>query len=240
MAYYNTVSTPMETCTKLTKSDIWTDANGDQPLYHELDGYIMYLAVAARPHIAHAASDLNQFNDAFGNSHWTAAKSVLRYLKGTADLENKIFEGFVDADYACGGSIGDRCFYTGYVFLMSLGAISWESRKQRTLAVSTTEAEYMAVSDATEQVLHLRRFLLELGVPEAQTVKLYNDTFCAQKLALNPVFHPRTKHIDIRHHFVLEVDHASSSDMIAVVFMKALTKNSHERCTKSLGLLNNL
>jgi hypothetical protein len=121
--------------------------------YQSLVGSLMYLAVSTRPDIAHAVSMLSQFNANFGEQHWRAAKRVLRYLKNTENLglmfkkSGQELVGYADADW--GASIDDRRSYTGYVFNFANAAVSWESRKQRTVAMSSTEAEYMALSEST-------------------------------------------------------------------------------------------
>ncbi|XP_074099282.1 uncharacterized protein LOC141527613 [Cotesia typhae] len=116
------------------------------PEYRELVGSLMYLSVATRPDIAHTVSVLSQFNERPNEEHWGAAKRVLRYLKGTTNLSlvynrpvDKI-TGYADADW--GNDPADSKSYTGYVFLLAGAAISWKSRKQRTVALSTTEAEF--------------------------------------------------------------------------------------------------
>ena len=248
MSDCNPVSTPAVVGSRLAKGEAWQESDGERPPYRELIGCLLYLSVATRPDISHVVSSLSQYNDHFGVSHWSAAKRVLRYLKGTSDLGisyqlgDGTVTGYVDADY--GGSMDDRRSFTGYVFIMNGGAVTWDSRKQRTVAVSTTEAEYMALSDAAKEVLHLQAFLSELGVSEADKLVLFNDNFSAQKLATNPVFHARTKHIDVRHHFVREVvesgklvlQHIPSSDMPADVLTKPLPNPKHQRCAQLLGL----
>ncbi|XP_063828471.1 uncharacterized protein LOC135077861 [Ostrinia nubilalis] len=141
------VSTPMESGTKLVLPDI----NEEKPElpYQQLIGSLMYIAIGTRPDIAHTVSVLSQFNAHYGEVHWRAAKRVLRYLKASKD-KRLIFKktgdmiGYADADY--GSNLVDRRSYTGYVFQMSGSSVSWESRKQRTVAQSTTEAEYMALN----------------------------------------------------------------------------------------------
>ncbi|XP_071581029.1 uncharacterized protein [Temnothorax nylanderi] len=120
--------------------------------YRELVGYLTYLALATRPDISFAASCLGQFNNSYGKAHcWVAAKRVLRYLKGTLDLglvyspDVKPLKGYVDSDW--GNCPDDRRSYSGYVFALSGSPISWDARKQRTVALSSTEAEYMALTD---------------------------------------------------------------------------------------------
>ena len=208
----------------------------------------MYLAVATRPDIAHAVSALSQFNTCFGQVHWTAAERVLRYLKGSADLgltyeqRRKSLIGYVDADWA--GCVVDRRSYTGYTFILANSAISWNSKKQRTVALSSTEAEYMGLAEASKEAIHLRNFLTELGFESISDAKVFNDNMGAQRLAENPIFHARSKHIDIRHHFVREtlrnklikLEHVSTEDVAADMLTKALTRPKHQRCVKLMGL----
>lgn len=207
----------------------------------------MYLATCTRPDIAYAVSHLSQFNTCFNREHWTAAKRVLRYLKGTSDLgltytkNEKSIEGFVDADWTnC--SI-DRRSYSGFAFTLSGCPISWESRKQKTVALSSTEAEYMALSEAAKQATYLIRLLSAFGIPDV-TIKIFCDNNGAIKLAENPVFHARSKHIDIRHHFVREVlnqgaisvAHISTTDMASDFLTKALPASKFKKCLSNLGL----
>ena len=106
---------------------------------------------------------------------------------------------YTDADW--GSCLVDRKSYTGYVFLIGGTAVSWGSRKQRSVALSSTEAEYMALTDAAKEAIYMKKLLKSLGV-NLETIILRNDNIGAEKLSGNPVFHARSKHIDIRHHFV--------------------------------------
>lgn len=163
----------------------------------------------------------------------------IRYLKGT--INNGLFYtktgknliGYTDADW---GNCGlDRRSYTGSVFLLANAAISWESRKQRTVALSSTEAEYTALSDAAREAIYLSRFLSEIGLPSLSKVTLHNDNQGAAKLAVNPVFHSRSKHIDIRCHFIrhalvehrIDLIYTPTEDMVADILTKALPSNKH-------------
>lgn len=107
-------------------------------------------------------------------------------------------KGYVDADWA--NCVDDRRSYTGYSFIFAGSLISWESKKQKTVALSSTEAEYMA--EAAKETIYLRKFFTELGFADLAEVKLFSDNCGALRLSENPVFHNRTKHIDVRHHFV--------------------------------------
>lgn len=210
----------------------------------------MYLAVATRPDLAYTVSVLSQFNHNHGKTHWCAAKRVLRYLQGSAE-HALLFEkteqpliGYVDADW--GADIDDRASHTGYVFKLAGAAITWESRKQRTVALSSTEAEYIALSEAAKEAVYLRTFLKEIGCQDQVTgmTTIYCDNQSAQKLMKNPVYHSRSKHIDIRYHYVreifqngdIDVRYISTQEMIADVLTKGLFKPSHEKCVKGLGV----
>src|SRR5690349_24524472 len=114
----------------------------------------------------------------------------------------KAIEGYSDADW--GGSPDDRRSTTGYVFILNGGAITWNSKKQPTVALSTTEAEYMALAQATKEAIWLQRFLAEIGVDSPAKMVIYSDNQSAISLARNSTFHARTKHIDIQHHFLRE------------------------------------
>lgn len=137
----------------------------------------------------------------------------------------------------------DRRSYTGYAFILNGGAVTWDSKKQKTVALSSTEAEYMALAEATREVLYLRKLLHDFDLNVEEFV-IINDNMGAGKLASNPVFHGRTKHIDIRHHFVREameeglitIRHAPTEEMAADILTKGLSKDKHHRCVQMLGL----
>lgn len=240
------VSTPMDPSVKLTKQDR-TEEDCKLP-YRELVGALMYLAICTRPDITYAVSHLSQFNDCYGKIHWTAAKRVLRYLKGTKDLgimftkDSRPLRGFADADWA--NCPVDRRSYTGYAFVLNGSPISWNSRKQRTVVLSSTEAEYMAMSEANKEAIYLRQFLAELGEDDSVSTILMNDNMGALKLAENPSFHARSKHIDLRYHLIrdavkdgtLKVEYTSMDTMAADILTKALPSPKLEKCTYMLGL----
>lgn len=241
------MSTPLDANVKMAKTDPREEHDEDRPPYRELVGALLYLSVATRPDIAHAASLLSQYNDCFGRAHWAAAKRVLRYLKGTTRFgilfgsRQSPLTGFVDADW--GGSVDDRRSFTGYAFLWNGGIISWESKKQRTVALSSTESEYKALGEAAKEAVYLLCFLSEMGIEDSQSVKIFNN-LGAQKLAENPILHGRTKHIEIRHHFVrdllksgqVKLGHVSTEMMPADMLTKGLPKPKHWKCLDLLGV----
>ena len=170
---------------------------------------LQYAAGGTRPDIAYAVSTIAKFCHQPTELHMTAAKRVLRYLKQTRDLNLTYIKntpeaiiGYSNADWA--GDVKDRWSTSGNAFLLGGGAIMWSSRKQSSVALSTVEAEYMALSVATQEAIWLRQLQEELGVTEAGPTLIYEDNQGAISMAKNPVFHKRTKHVQIRYHFVRE------------------------------------
>lgn len=242
------VSTPLNPGTKLNKDEEEQSSENQGLPYRELIGALMYLAVCTRPDIAYSVSYLSQFNNCFQTCHWIAAKRVLRYLQGTRNTglrfrkTGRTLEGYVDADWA--NCPYDRKSYTGYAFTLGGCPISWETRKQRTVALSSTEAEYMALAEAAKEAVYLRRLLCSIGFEALARVRILCDNNGARKLAENPVFHNRSKHIDVRHHYVrevlergeLKIIYTSTDEMTADILTKGLPRQKHLRCMKLLGL----
>ena len=172
MADSKSVSTPMDIGVKLTHPEGAMEKKYAELPYRELVGALMYLATATRPDIAHAVSFLSQFLTNYRQEHWTATKRVLRYLRGTPGIGitygcgGSSIIGFSDSDW--GNCLTDRRSYTGYIFMYNGGAVSWESRKQRTVALSSTEAEYMALTEASKEAIHLKGLLKFLSRNEIQ------------------------------------------------------------------------
>ncbi|GBM59824.1 Retrovirus-related Pol polyprotein from transposon TNT 1-94 [Araneus ventricosus] len=220
----------------------------DKLPYRELIGSLNYLAVCTRPDIAYSISKLSQYLTRYDKSHWLSAKRVLRYLKKTInfvlvfELDDKVVYGYSDSDW--GNSQEDRKTYSGYCFMLSNSVLSWESRKQKTVALSYTESEYISLSDSCKEVLYLQKLLseLDLGVLCKQ-ITVNVDNYSAIKLGENSLFHSRTKHIDIRHHFIrdvledgkIAVKHVSTSKMEADILTKPLGSLKHYECLKIIN-----
>ena len=145
-------------------------------------------------------------------------KRLLRYLTGTRDATLRfsrgnatdlVLTGYCDADWA--GDPDTRRSTTGYVFMLCGASISWASKLQPTVALSSAEAEYMALSAAVQEAVYLRRLLSDLGYPQEQPTVIYEDNQGCIAMSNNPVMHKRTKHIDIRYHFVRE--HVESQEI---------------------------
>ncbi|KAL2248135.1 UNVERIFIED_CONTAM: Retrovirus-related Pol polyprotein from transposon TNT 1-94 [Sesamum indicum] len=174
--------------------------------YASAIGSMMYAMICTRPDIAHAVGVVSRFMSNPGVMHWKAVKWILRYLKGTKDRalvfgKGKLtLFGFVDADFA-GSDYDRRRSTTGYVFTYGGTTVSWVSKLQKVVTLSTTEAEYVAVTEAAKELIWLQHFLGELGKPQADMI-LHSDSQSTIHLAKNPAFHSRTKHIEIKYHFI--------------------------------------
>lgn len=241
-----TVSTPMEAGLSLDKGE---DVVCKKIFpYQQLLGSLMYLSVLTRPDISYAVSYLSQFNNCYTETHWKHAKRILKYLKGTRNYglcfgrTDKSLECYVDADW--GSNTFDRKSNTGFCFTFVGGPISWESRKQKTVALSSTEAEYMAMSEASKEAIYLKNLFFELtGVD--QCITLFNDNMGAQKLSMNSVFHKRSKHIDVKHHFLRDVvakkwvqlKYLDTANMPADVLTKSLSSVKHLKFIDKLGIM---
>ena len=242
------VGTPVDPGSHLLKATEDEEAV-DQQLYQSLVGSLMYLSVCTRPDIAYAVSTLARFSNKPNRSHWTAAKRVLRYLRGTDDYgiaftksDSGECMGYSDADWA--GDQEDRRSTSGYLFLMTGGPVSWKSRKQESVALSTAEAEYIALSSAAQETVWLRRLITELGSELEGPTTLMEDNQSAIAMAKNPQFHGRAKHIDIRHHFIREkvnggdikLIYCPTGDMIADMLTKGLNRHQLKNLMARAGV----
>ena len=168
--------------------------------YREAIGSLMYAAIGTRPDIAFAVSTLSQFLENPGEVHWEGVKRIFRYLLGTKNWrltyggEQSDLVGYTDAD---GASQPHRRAISGYAFLIDGGAVSWGSRKQELVTLSTAEAEYVAATHAAKEGIWLRRLIGEVFEPIVGPTTLYCDNQSAVAIATNGNFHARTKHIDI-------------------------------------------
>ena len=213
----------------------------DEPGYRAIVGSLIYAMTCTRPDLSWIVSKLSQHLSRPTEGDWTLLKQVLRYLKGTVDLKMNFSKtnselqlvGYSDADWA--SSVEDRRSTTGYYFqLNSEGpAISWKSRKQQTVALSTCEAEYMALCETSQEALYLSCVFRDLSgnVNESPT-QIYGDNQGSLDLVRNPVKHNKSKHIDIKYHFIrdlcttnkINLSHVRTDDNIADIMTKSLPK----------------
>lgn len=214
-----------------------------------LVGSLIYASMCTRPDLSWVVSRLSQHLSKPNKGDWMLLKQVIRYIKGTLDFKlcfmkssnNLSLIGYSDADWA---NSEDRRSTTGYYFALNNAgaAVSWKSRKQPTVALSTCEAEYMALTETTQEAIYLKQILSDLNVGSVEPIQLYGDNQGAIAIVKNPVKHNRTKHIDIKYHFIREryysniftLNYIVSENNIADVMTKPLSKCKLQKFRKSL------
>jgi len=239
-------NTPMNTNEKLRSLD--ETGKADASLYRSLIGRLIYVT-HSRPDVSFAVGVLSRFMHNPSRHHLGAAKRVLRYLAGTINfgiwyrkVENFSLKGYSDSDW--GGSAEDGRSTTGNCFLLGSAAVCWSSKKQATIALSTTEAEYVAVTATSCQAVWLRRLMGDIGMKQNKATEIFCDNESAIMLGRNPVFHSRTKHIEIKHHFVRELvakgevklESCGTKEQPADLMTKSLPFAKHEKFCIELGL----
>jgi hypothetical protein len=217
--------------------------------YREAVGSLMYLAVSSRPDIATAVNIVSRYLNDPGQEHWTAVKRILRYLRGTPDLKltlggtsKLVLNGYADADW--GGDLDQRKSTTGYIIRLGDSVISWRSRRQPTVAKSTTEAEYMSLSDCISEMLYLLPILDAMGYESAEAIRVMEDNQGCIAVANNAINNSRAKHIDISYHFIrdyiqkgkFQVVYCETLKMIADIMTKPLSKYLFETHRKAMNL----
>jgi len=251
------VSTPLDKniiLHKRTTADPQADPSVIKDYQTKL-GCIMYAAIGTLPQLAYAVQTLSQFSTNPGPEHITALKRTFRYLAhvkskkmglvygGTQNWPTEV-TGYTDADW--GSNPNDRLSISGFAFLLGGGAISWSSKKQTAVALSSTEAEYMAASHAARHAIWLQRLLSDIGFPISRPTTLFIDNQSTLALTQDVKFHQRTKHIDIQYHFLrdqvisgtISTFYCQTNEMIADIMTKALDRPQHTRLTEDLGVLS--
>ena len=240
-------ATPMEKDIKLRKfeANMMSDSQREYVEnfpYQNIVGALLYLSINTRPDISYAVGVLARFSK---NPNYRACKALLRvliYLRATAERgirytgDDLRVYAYSDADWA--GDLNSRRSTTGYVVYAAGGPIAWQSKLQTTIAVSTMEAEYMAAFGAIQELIWTKGVLSELDFDYVGPMILHMDSKSAMALAKNPTHHKRSKHIDIKYHWLREhsyesgtVDlvHCATGDMVADVMTKALDGPLHEK-----------
>ena len=211
----------------------------DLKLYQSIVGSLIYAAISTRPDISHAVNMISRYLANPGPAHLVAAKRILRYIKGTTNI-GLTFDGnnttvsiigYADADWA--GDYDERKSTTGYIVMIGNCMVSWASKKQSTVSLSSAEAEYMAISSSLQEIKWIRQLLNELYIVNQGEPSVLNiDNQAAITISQNDVDHSRTKHIDIRHHFIrdsiknkeVQVKWISTHGQLADIFTKPLMK----------------
>ncbi|PPQ85111.1 hypothetical protein CVT26_005400 [Gymnopilus dilepis] len=247
------LSLPMDPNTQLTtaQSPATTEEFAkmrDIP-YQEAVGSLMYASLSTRPDITYAVQVVSRFAKNPGPAHWEAVQQIFRYLKGTKDLwltfggKVKELTGYADAD---GSMAEDRHAISGYTFLLHGGAVSWSTKRQEIISLSTTESEYVAVTYASKEALWLRSLISQLFDTTLTSTTLFSDNQSAITLTKDHQYHARTKHIDIRFHFIrwivengsLHLVYCPTDEMVADVLTKALPSPKVKHFASELGLVS--
>lgn len=242
----NSVHNPIVPGCKLLK-----DRNGvcvDETLFKQMVGCLMYLT-ATRPDLMFAVSLISRYMAKPTELHLMAAKRILRYLKGTIGLG--VFDkkggceglvGYADSDYT--GDIEDRKSTSCYVFMLGSGAVAWSSKKQPIVTLSTTEAEFVAAAACASQAVWMKRIIEKLSREKSKCTTIICDNSSKIKLSKNPVLHGRSKHIDVRFHFLrdltregaVELVYYETHDQLADVITKPFTVDAFQRFRRQLGV----
>ncbi|CAM8951267.1 unnamed protein product [Rhodiola kirilowii] len=234
MADCNPCQVPMEARLKLSK--VSTHPPTDATFYRSIVGCLRYL-VNTRPDISYAVGYLNRFVETPTTKHWNAVKHILRYLAGIKNMgcyyprkkgvELPTLMGYCDSDMA--GDVDDRKSTTGVFFKLGQSMITWQSQKQKVVALSSCEAEYITATTAACQAIWLARLLSELLKTEPKCVTLKVDNKSTISLCKNPVFHDRSKHIDTRYHFIRECVEGGKIPFVRNMFVRS-SKEAAIKC----------
>ena len=223
----------------------------DVKSYQRALGALMYPMLCTRPDLAYAIGALGRHAATPGEDHQRALDRVFRYLKWTKDwslvyqrgsASGHILAGYADADWA--NDLSDRSSTSGYVFKLSGGAISWSSKKQKSIAQSSAEAEYIAGAHAAKEVIWLRRLLSEIGFPDHDATTILMDSQSAMAIAKNPQYHDRMKHIDVKYHFLrrkieeeeIELEYVPTGEQVADTLTKGLNREKHFKFAKEMAV----
>lgn len=240
---------PMAPNTSLSRFD--GDPFPDPHLYRSIVGALQY-ATLTRLDISYAVNKVSQFMHSPSTVHWGAVKRILRYLNGTLShglvlkpVSTFVLNAYSDADWA--GSLDDRKSTSGFCVYLGPNILSWGSKKQATVSRSSTEAEFRSFAATCSELTWLQFLLAELQVPLTSPPTLWCDNIGANFLAANPMFHARTKHVEIDFHFIrervanksLQIRFITSKDQIADVFTKPLSAPRFLLLTTKLTVSSN-
>ena len=244
--------TPMRTNLKLAKNNSRPQPLQFQRRYQSKVGALNYAMVVTRPDIAEAVGVVSRFCADPTEDHMRAVDDIYAYLKYTPDLglhfkkdcPDQDLHAYVDADWA--GCPDTRRSTTGYVVKLAGSPVSWSSRRQRTVAMSTCEAEYVAGYKASQEIIWIQNMINDLRIKtlEATSTPLLIDNNAALRLTRNPELHDRTKHIELKYHFLREMtlsgrintQRVSTKDNLADLLTKPLPRDTHEKLVNGLGM----
>ncbi|KAK9048691.1 hypothetical protein SSX86_032343 [Deinandra increscens subsp. villosa] len=206
--------------------------------------------VCTRPDLAYAVGIVSRYLSNPGKAHWEVVKWILRYLNGTAGyglkfgkctLSEHVITGYVDADFAKDRDKGRSV--TGYLFQLCGNTVSWRSSLQKIVALSSTEAEYIALTEAIKEAIWLKGFITELGIEDCSAI-VKCDNQGALQLSKNQMYHERTKHINVKYHFIREVISSgeitvgdiNTKDNVADILTKAVGGAGFQKCLDGMGI----
>ena len=220
--------------------------------YRSILGQALYIAITTRPDIVPAVSACGKFAENPGAAHWEALLQILAYLHGTQHLGLELGEiskeitltAYADADWA--GDLDQRKSRSGYVVLCNNSSIIWSSKLQKSIALSSTEAEYVSLSLTSRDVIWCRTLRSKLGFEQPNATVIYEDNDSCIKIANSPRKHPGVKHIDIRYHFIKDriaskeivLHRMPTLDMVADLFTKQLPRQLFEKHRNALRLVD--
>jgi hypothetical protein len=238
----------MQTSCKLRKDDKSKDA--DQRLYRSMIGSLLYVTTS-RPDVMQAVGQVAIFQATPKETHVMEVKRIFRYLKGTKDYglwypkgNDLSLVAYTDADWA--GSVDDRRSTSGATFYLGDCLVSWLSKKQSSVSLSTTEAEYIAATTCCTQVLWMKQTLQDIQVEYDEPIPIFCDNTSAISISKNPVMHSKMKHIPIKFHFLREqvteknikVEYVGTKEQIADIFTKPLPRETFEYLRQKLGVVS--
>jgi hypothetical protein len=241
------IDTPMPTNGNLERDENGKDV--DVKRYIGMIGSLLYLT-ASRPDIMFSMCMCARYQSCPKESHLKAVKRILRYLSGTPKYglwyskgNDCSLVGFSDSDFA--GCKSDRKSTSGTCHLFSNSLVSWHSKKQVSVALSTAEAEYVAAGSCCAQILWIKQQLLDFNL-KLERIPIFCDNTSAINLTKNPVLHSRTKHIEIRHHFLRDhvekgdvvFEHVNTENQLADIFTKPLATEPFFHIRRELGILD--
>jgi histone deacetylase 1/2 len=243
------INTPLPTTEKLSANEGQKLGPEDSTKYRQLVRALQYFTLT-RPDISFSVNKFCQFLHELTTVHWSAVKRILRYVQGTLNQglrigrsQSMLVSAFSDADWA--GCPDDRRSTGGFAVFLGSNLISWCAKKQATVSRSSTKAEYKSLANATAEIMWIQKLLDELGVRHPPAARLWCDNIGATYLAANPVFHARTKHIEIDFPFVrekvaqrlLDIRFIHSRDQLADGFTKPITATRIDKFRSNLNLV---
>ncbi|KAD6795802.1 hypothetical protein E3N88_06698 [Mikania micrantha] len=239
-------STPMNVSEKLQLDDQAEKA--DEWNYRSTVGGLIYLT-HTRPDLAYAVSVISRFMQKPSKIHQGAARRIMRYVAGSykyglwygLNSELKLV-GYTDSDWA--GCLDDRKSVSANIFMLGSCAVSWSSRKQASVALSSSEAEYISATAAACQGIWLRRILSDLGIDQTGPTIILCDNKSAINLSKNPIMHSRSKHIELKHHFIrdlvkqeaIQLEFCGTNEQLADMLTKAISKEKFVFFRQQVGM----